>query len=380
MKVAVDALPLLGRTGVSNYLSGLFSALPAIDPAVSYRLYFRTGPRPAKLPELPEFPSVSCRRVLLPNRFLESLWTFRSMEVPFSGPLFGRPDVFFSTIYFTPVLDCPVVSVFYDMTSFLIPEYSGLRTDLKVRLDNLVKRSRYIISISENSRRDLCEYFGAEPSRVFAVPLACGTAFRPMSPDEAASALSRYALEPGYILYVGNMGPHKNVSALLRAYARLRAEKRTDAKLVLCGSVKWGGEALKLAGELGLSDSAIFLDYAPAADLPALYAGSAVFVYVSLYEGFGLPVLEAMACGRPVVTSSVSSLPEVAGGAAVLVDPRNEEEIAGAIGKVLTDEALSRRLSEASLRRAAEFSWEKTAAATLDVLKKAAACGRGSAA
>lgn len=373
MRVVVDALPLLGRTGVSNYLSGLFGALPAADPDVEYRLCFRTGPAPARLPAFPAVKNISSRRILLPNRLLEALWTFREKRIPFSDLFFGNPDVFFSTMYFAPVLKCPMVSVFYDITPFRVEEYAAQREELRVRLRNLVKRSRCVVAISENSRRDLCEYFDADPGRVFSVPLACSPDYRPIAAGEAAPVLARYGLEPGYILYVGNMGPHKNVETLLRAFAALRAAKKTGARLVLCGSLKWGADLVRRAGALGISGAVSFLDYVPERELPAIYAGSAVFAYISLYEGFGLPVLEAMACGKPVVTSLAASLPEVAGGAALLVDPRSEAEVAAAIGGVLNDRALALRLSEASLRRAACFSWEKTAAATLEILKRAAA-------
>ncbi len=180
---------------------------------------------------------------------------------------------------------------------------------------------------------------------------------------------ARYGLPPRYVLAVGTLEPRKNLTTLLAAFARLRRNGEVDAdlRLVLAGARGWLEEPIfATVRSLGLEDAVRFTGFVDDDDLPAVYSGAALFVFPSLHEGFGLPLLEAMACGVPVVTSNVSSMPEVAGDAATLVDPRDGEGLAAAIGRLLRDEALRDRLREAGIARARQFSWEATARRTLD--------------
>jgi glycosyltransferase involved in cell wall biosynthesis len=168
--------------------------------------------------------------------------------------------------------------------------------------------------------------------------------------------------------------PRKNLVRLVRAYAALRQSGVISHQLVIVGQAHWQGSAIgREVNELGLSEEVVFTGYVPTDDLVTLYNAATVFVYPSLYEGFGLPILEAMSCGTPVITSNVASMPEVAGEAALLVNPRSEEDLAQTLERVLTDEMLRRELGEKGLRRASQFSWEKTARLTLHAYEEALA-------
>lgn len=195
--------------------------------------------------------------------------------------------------------------------------------------------------------------------------------FRPISAAESEPTLRQYGIERPYILYVGALESRKNLPRLLAAYARLR-EWSERWRLVIVGARKWKSSPIfDTVQQLGLEPHVTFTGYVADEHLPALYSGADLFAFPSLYEGFGLPVLEAMACGTPVVTSNTSSLPEVAGDAAILVDPRDVEQIANAMWLVLSQPDLAAALREKGLARAAQFTWERTARETIEVYKQA---------
>jgi glycosyltransferase involved in cell wall biosynthesis len=199
------------------------------------------------------------------------------------------------------------------------------------------------------------------------IPEAAGRQFRPLSDGEIQPALQRYDLGGPYVLYVGALTARKNVPRLLQAYARLRTWSTTWS-LVIAGARNCKSAPIfRAVQELGLQEHVHFTAFVADEDLPALYNGADLFAFPSLYEGFGLPVMEAMACGTPVVTANTSSLPEVAGNAALLVDPYDVRAIAGAMRRVLEDGDLAQELRERGLARAAQFSWERTARATVTV-------------
>jgi glycosyltransferase involved in cell wall biosynthesis len=234
----------------------------------------------------------------------------------------------------------------------------------------LLRRARAVVTLSEASRRDLIERLGADPRKVHVIPLAADPRFRPPSPDALSRLASTYDLDPGYLLHLSNYRAHKNAEGVVRAYARLRSEAGVTTPLVLAGCPpprfrRWLAEA-------GLGAGVRLLGDFPEADLPALYGGASVFVFPSRCEGFGLPPLEAMACGTPVVASDVSSLPEVVGDAALRVDPEDSAAIAEAIGRLLSIRALREEMAERGLARAGGFSWDRVAAETLDLYEKVA--------
>ena len=264
-----------------------------------------------------------------------------------------------------------VVTV-HDVIPLILPETFTPRHRLVVRLAlaRVRRKADLVVVPSHAVKRDVVRRVGFPEARVVVTPEGCEPRFRPVRSEAALREVAaRYDLPPRYVLAVGTLEPRKNLTTLLEAFARLRRNGEVDAdlRLVLAGARGWLDEPIfATVRSLGLEDAVRFTGFVDDDDLPAVYSGAALFVFPSLHEGFGLPLLEAMACGVPVVTSNVSSMPEVAGDAATLVDPRDGEGLSAAIARLLRDEALRGRLREAGIARARQFSWEATARRTLD--------------
>ncbi len=267
---------------------------------------------------------------------------------------------------------CRYVVTVHDVIPLILPETFTPRHRLVVRmaLARVRRKADRVIVPSHAVKRDVVRRVGLPEDRVVVTHEGCEARFRPVrSGTGLRDVAARYGLPPRYVLAVGTLEPRKNLTTLLEAFARLRRDGEVDAdlRLVLAGARGWLEEPIfATVRSLGLEDAVRFTGFVDDDDLPAVYSGAALFAFPSLYEGFGLPLLEAMACGVPVVTSNISSLPEVAGDAAVLVDPRDEQGLAAAIARLLRDEALRGRLREAGIARARQFSWEATARRTLD--------------
>jgi glycosyltransferase involved in cell wall biosynthesis len=227
---------------------------------------------------------------------------------------------------------------------------------------------------SDHTRRDIIETYKIEPERVSVTPLAASRHFAPADERDVRRVRERYKINGDYILAVGSIQPRKNLSRLIHAYSLLR-QRRARAKLpqlVLVGKLAWlYGETLRAIREQGIEALTILTGYVPEADLPALYTGALSFVYPSYFEGFGLPPLEAMQCGAPVIAGNRTSLPEVVGDAGLLIDPFDVEALAQAIARVIDDSDLRERLRARGLERASHFSWRTTARLTLEAYKRA---------
>ncbi len=228
------------------------------------------------------------------------------------------------------------------------------------------RRADAVIVPSRNTAQDLIRHAGADPGRVHVVPLAASLPEGAMDPGPT---LERLKIRPPYVLFVGTLEPRKNLVTLVRAYRRAVAAAALPHRLVLAGPLGWLPGPLLHEVQLPGPGEVVLAGKTPREDLDALYRAADLFVYPSLYEGFGLPVLEAMSRGVPTITSNASSLPEVAGEAALLVDPRSEGALASAIQRVLTEPEEASRLAKAAAARAAEFSWERTAEMTLQVYR-----------
>lgn len=236
------------------------------------------------------------------------------------------------------------------------------------------KRASAIIADSESTRRDILRVVPIAPQKITAVPLGVSNVFKPMrTPGAFEEIRRRYQLPARIILCVGELQARKNLPTLIRAYGRLVQQGLTHS-LVIAGRKGWMyDELFQAVQSLNLTDRVIFTGYVPEQDLPLLYNVADVFVYPSLYEGFGLPVLEAMACGIPVVTTNVSSMPEITGDAGVLVDPYDVDSMADAIRRVVVDREIHAELECKGLERARMFSWERTAKETVAVYERIAA-------
>jgi glycosyltransferase involved in cell wall biosynthesis len=238
------------------------------------------------------------------------------------------------------------------------------------------RRAARILSLSEHTRRDIIETYGINPQRVTAIPLAAPDHFGPIIDNrELQRVRHNYGIDGDYILSVSSIQPRKNLARLVRAYASLRGDGSADKlpKLVLVGKRAWlYDETLRALDETNVKDAVILTGYVPDSDLRALYSDALCFVYPSYFEGFGLPPLEAMKCGAPVIVGNRTSLPEVVGDAALTVDPFEVDAIAGAIRNLINDSALRRELSVKGQARAQEFNWRDTARKTLAVYKEIA--------
>ena len=237
----------------------------------------------------------------------------------------------------------------------------------RLMLPKLIRHARHLITVSEFAKRNICDHTGLPEEKITVIPNGINhTFFRPGRSEEVEPVLSKYHLEGNYLLTVGSFDPRKNFRRLLEAWNRIE-DRHPDIKLVIVG-----GNSANFAdhGTTQQAQKVQFLGYCPDQDLPALYSGAMAFLYPSIFEGFGLPPLEAMACGTAVVTSGISSLPEVVGDAALLVDPYDVESIVNGIEKIIVDDELRKDLYFKGLQRASQFTWEKTAERTWQVLQK----------
>ncbi len=358
----VDGRPLLGEpTGVGRYLRNILREMVDLAPDLTLRLYLdREGDD-----GLGSHPRIERRR--LKGSRGRNVVTWTQWVLP--GMIRSEPvSLAHFPFYTMPLfLDCPSVITIHDITFSLHPEWFPwkARISFAALAPWSARRADHVLTVSECTRRDLARRYGLHSSRVTVVPLAADPAFSPRTPAEAGQVASRLGLTPPYLLHLGSLHPRRNIERLLDAFAEL-AGGRPEVQLVLAGRVEAPWTTMDpMIAERALEGRVVHLGYVREEDLPALVSGAAALVYPSLYEGFGLPVLEAMACGIPVITSNVSALPEVAGDAALLVDPRSREAIAAAMRSILDEPRLRERLIEAGLRRASGFSWRRTAEGTL---------------
>jgi glycosyltransferase involved in cell wall biosynthesis len=268
-----------------------------------------------------------------------------------------------------------VLSIIYDLIPLRLPALFPDHAMFREQIRRVCERSSALIAISDCTKRDLIDLMDIEPDRVHVVyPGRLQDVQRPR-PDQVAAVMERYAIKGAYILYVGSMGTHKNVATLLRAYEQARQANRLSTSLVLAGGTEWGGKTLDLLESLSVRQDVIVTGFVPDEELPALYTGADLFVFPSLYEGFGLPVLEAMAYGKAIVVSRGGALPEAAGSAGISVDPDNVDAFAEAIAHVLEDTSRRESMEQASLAQAEKFSWEASARALACLMARTA--GRG---
>lgn len=372
MTIGIDAGPLVGDGGISGYVGPLIRSLLALDPGSRYHLILRRGwlghPAAGTLDAL-----APVTRVRIPDRVLALWWDRLGWSLPMGRTLWRRLDLFLATCLVAPALPRGrVVSIVYDLIPLRLPALFPDRDRFRLRVERLVGRSAAVIAISRRTRQDLVELLGVDPARVRVIYPGRDEAFRPVAAAEAAAVAGRYGIRGCYILYVGSLGRHKNVAALLHAYQRARQEGGLAAKLVIAGSPRWGDETLAVLKTLRVRDEIVLTGPVPADDLPALYSGADCFVFPSLYEGFGLPVLEAMACGTPVIVSDRGALPEVVGQAAISLDPEEPPALAAAMCRVSADRALRARLAAAGLAQAERFAWSRSAAELLALLHEVA--------
>jgi glycosyltransferase involved in cell wall biosynthesis len=370
MRIGIDAHAIGSRLGGNEtYITGVLRGLAEIDASPQLVIYVaNVTAAEAWQPRLPraEF------RVFRSHGSLPRLLA----ELPVRATR-DRLDLLHVQYVAPPIRTTPVVVTVHDLSYELYPQFfsraEALQLKAGVRLTT--RFAREVVTISESSAGDLMTRYGLAAERVHVTPLAVDTCrFRPdIAPERVAEAVARYGLRQPYLLAVGNLQPRKNIGRLIDAFAQFVGQ-RPDVphQLALVGKSAFRhADALKRVAAHGLDGRVVVTGYVPEDDLPLLYRGAAAFAYPSIFEGFGLPVLEAMATGTPVITSARAPLSELAGGDAVLVDPEDTESIAGGLRRVLEDAEFASQLAAAGPRRAASFSWSRTARETLAVYQRA---------
>ena len=379
MKVAFLADPLYYRiqSGIARYTYELTSHLGQRDD-IDLRLFsLYSREQIASAPGAAGLPAAqSAHSSFIPRPAQYLLWHWLGLTGKASASM-READVVHTPLFFVPPASkCPLVVTAHDLSFALHPQHLTFRNRL-VSISGLrraVKDASIFIADSEATALDLQRLAGVARKRIVVVPLAADNRFVPTA---APDTLKRYGIEGPYVLYVGNLEPRKNLITLLKAFTQLNlaaidAALGAPLKLAIVGVKGWMYQDIFVESQrVGLTDRIVFTGYVQDADLPALYSGAKLFVYPSIFEGFGLPVLEAMQCGAPVITSNVSSLPEVAGDAALLVSPYDVAELSRLMMRVLTEPNLQAELRGKSLARAQCFSWQKTADMTRQVYQNA---------
>jgi len=372
LRIAIDAHSVgTGLAGNESYATHLIEALAEIDSVNSYTLFVT---RPEAVDRFSRrWPNFIVRSTLPHTPIVR-------IPLTLSAELRRHPvDVLHVQFTSPPFAPCPVVVSIHDLSFEHLPQTFNRRsrTQLRLTVRHSARKASRLIALSEHARLDIIKTYGISPETISAIPLAAPACFKPVKDEKELQRIKHtYGIERDYILSVGSIQPRKNLSRLIAAYACLRG-RRPEGKLpqlLLVGKRAWlYDETLRTIKELGVSDSVILTGYVPESDLPALYSGAICFVYPSYFEGFGLPPLEAMKCGTPVIAGNRTSLPEVVGKAGFLVDPFDIEAIASAIESLLDDSALRSDLIVRGLERAQIFSWQDTARRTLEVYEHAAA-------
>jgi alpha-1,3-rhamnosyl/mannosyltransferase len=382
LRVTIDARPAVApeRTGVGNYAWQLIRRLPEVDPDTRYVAWYvhsRAAIRRWRHFDDVSAPNLRERGILYPSRLLERTIRYGFPRVEW----FGRFDVLFATNFVPPPTRAGrVVATVHDLAFRRFPETAPQAVRWwREAVRQTVHRAARLIAPSEWTKRDLLELYGAPEARVAVIPLAVdGEVYRPPSEEPLLDVRRAFGIDGPYLIAMGR-GPRKNLPRLLAAFASLPSDIRPT--LVIAGAREWspdgsdpGPDALRTLPRDARS-AVRFVGYLPETDKVALLGGAIGLAFPSLYEGFGFPVLEAMACGTPVLTSDASSLPELAGDAALLVDPHDVDAIRAGLQTLVSDDEVRGSLRVAGLARASRFDWTETARRTAAVLHEAGELG-----
>lgn len=368
MKIAIDSrgATLYHGTGIGTYTNNLISEILSIDYSDNFTL-FCTGEFNK------DFERENTSIIYSSGRhgsFYEKCYIPRHLKnndinlyhIPQNGIGFNFDSY------------TPTIVTIHDLIPYIMPETVGkgyLERFLR-DMPNIISNSTAILTVSEYSKNDILKFFSFYPAdKIFVTPLAANHHFKPLDSSICKSYIkNNFGIDDPYILYIGGFSSRKNAFGLIKAFNSIYKDLKKPYKLLLGGSLKDEGEKLRtFVNKNNLSDKVIFTGYVKDCDLPILYSGCDAFVYPSFYEGFGLPPLEAMSCKAAVITSNLSSIPEVTGDSAVLINPYNNYELESALEKVLNNDDLRNSLKEKGYNQSLNFSWKKTAQKTLDAYK-----------
>jgi glycosyltransferase involved in cell wall biosynthesis len=378
MIIGFDATALAGnKTGIGIYAVELISALLKISADDAFKLFscqtLGSGSSDQSFfsnePFIKVFPSPN-----IPPNLMYFLWY--CLKFPSIESMIGQVDIFHGlSNVMPPTKKARTVLTIHDLAFMRIPDaHTRLRVTLTPKfVRKSIAKADAILAVSEHTKKDIVELFGVDPEKITVSYNGVDHhRFLPIrDPSIIKKVCQRYGILRPYIYYLGTIEPRKNVNVLLKAFSQVNDRMGGCFQLVLSGKMGWKVDDLtKEIANMAARGNLIYTGYISDEDKAVLYNGAELFVYPSRYEGFGIPVVEAMACGCPVITTNVSSLPEVAGAAGMLVEPNNTEALADAMIKVLDSEDLRRRMAEASLIQAAGFTWQRTAEVTKRVYSK----------
>jgi glycosyltransferase involved in cell wall biosynthesis len=363
--IAIDYTPAYEQGGgIGRYVRELVAALSRIDTQTEYRL-FVSGAARAALPQ-PPAPNFQWRPTRISPQWFARLWHRARIPLPVEA-FAGRVDLYHATDFVLPptLPGTRTLLTVHDLSFVRVPEAASpsLKAYLDVVVPRSVRRADHILADSTATKNDLMELYGTPHDKITVLLSGVDSRFHPVNdPAVRAQVRERYKLpETPYVFSVGTVQPRKNYGRLIQALARLR-DNGLDVDLVIAGGRGWLEDPIyETIRAEGMDGHAHFIGFANEADLPVLYSGAACVAMPSLYEGFGLPVLEAMACGTPVVTSNVSSLPEVAGDAALTITPTDLDALTEALRQLIADSALRETLIQRGYERAKQFTWEASA-------------------
>ena len=369
MRVGIDGYPLAEpRTGVGHYTLELARTLALISPSDQFEL---VSPAPFDGAAQDEIERTNLPNLRTVNPRASSI---RGHWWSIGLPLYARRasfDLFHGTNFDLPLWKKrrSVVTI-HDLSTLLHPEKhrSRLVRRARLRLPLVVRIADMIITPTESVRRDVCEHLGVRADKVTAIPLAARSSFQPMPFAQTAPIRKRLGIEDDFLLFVGTLEPRKNLLTLLNAFEQIIGHSSLRPQLVIAGGEGWLMDELSVfIKNATISDRLRFTGYLSDDDLRALYSSCRIFIYPSVYEGFGLPPLEAMACGAPVIAGRIPSLQESLGSGARLLEPLDVDALAKSILDLLQNENQRQLLGSAGPQQAGKFSWEKTARLTLDV-------------
>ena len=380
LRLGIDAQSMIGwgPTGVANYAINVTRAIGGVDGDNSYVLPYFWSPRRRRPITPAQPPNFRYRRIPMPMPLVQSLER-RHVNLAWDN-FVGRLDAcLFPGLWVRPLRRGGTVCVIHDLNHVLhpdtLPDVPGAAAAWVSNLRAALPRIAGLLAVSESVRTEIVEHFDVAATDIgIAGPAADRAVFYPRAAEDVDARRRVYGLDRPYVLHTGTLEPRKNIPALIDAFGRLDAARRRDLTLVLAGPAGWGAKtvAARIASATEDGLDVRWLNYVPLSDLAALYTGARVFAYPSRYEGFGMPALEAMACGTPVVVGTAAALREVGGGAALHVDPEDLDAFAAALERVLSDDALRADMVRKGDARVDAFSWDASARVVHDTLLRAA--------
>src|SRR3989338_913339 len=370
MRIGVDIRCLMDKyySGISEFTYNLLQHLFKIDSQNQYLLFYNSAQQ-SKVPDFP-FTNVSFKEFTYPNKLFNL--SMRFLKLTEVDKLIGGVDLFLipSFLFLNLSVDCKKLLIVHDLSFELYPEFFTPKRRLWHKLigpKEFCRQADKIVAISENTKNDIVNLYGTDPEKIAVVYQGINDIFsQKVSGEQKETVKKKYQLPERYVFYLGNLEPRKNIKSLILAFEKLT---NPSVHLVIAGYQAWKYQDIyQLWQKSKAKDRIKFLGYVNALDKPALYSLAKVFVYPSIYEGFGLPPVEAMACGTPVITSFNSSLPEAAGTAGLMIDPYNINDLAQVITQVLTDQALAQELSRRGLDHSQKFNGAKQAEKFLAII------------